>query len=43
MSNTNKTLHRRTFLQVMGAAGLTALGANIAKALAIRQTIKGHD
>jgi phospholipase C len=35
MSNTNKQLDRRTFLQVMGAAGLTALEANIAKALAI--------
>jgi phospholipase C len=35
MSNTAKTLDRRTFLQLMGATGLTTLQANIAKALAI--------
>jgi phospholipase C len=35
MSNRGKTIERRTFLQLMGAAGLTAFQANIAKALAI--------
>ena len=47
MSNTNKKLDRRTFLQMMsaaglGAAGLTAMQANIAKALAIPANDKTH-
>ena len=35
MSNTGKSINRRTFLQLTGATALTALEANIARALAI--------
>ena len=35
MSNTNKPLDRRTFLQLMGLTAMATLKANITKALAI--------
>src|SRR5262245_41431041 len=42
MSDTDKKIYRRTFLQLMGATALTSLEGNIAKALAIpAHNVKG--
>src|SRR5262252_3088642 len=42
MSDTDKKIYRRTFLQLMGATALTSLEANIAKAMAIpAHNVKG--
>ena len=42
MSNDRKSMDRRTFLQLTGAATLAGLQANIAKALAIPANNKTH-